>query len=186
MPPAWRTVVLNRASGPSTASAAAEVASLVVEAGVAAVPALLAYSTEPVAASATSMPTPAPASPEGSTFPSIAARELLVGRWVLCVDEEGEPTGASTDVALTTGRAAAVATCSRASRAGSMRATVIPAASVNTLSRASAVRAMARGRRTNIPFAECGRPQLRPWTMPAAADPPSCRTGDSGDNGVHQ
>ena len=58
------TVVLNRAFAPSTSSAATDVASLVVEAGVYPVPAFSEYRTCPVVMSVTSAPTllPSPTS----------------------------------------------------------------------------------------------------------------------------
>ena len=55
--------------------------------------------------------------------------------------------GASTWPALVTGFGATVGTLSAASRGGSMRATVMPAASVNTLIMASVSTAASRVRR---------------------------------------
>src|ERR1700761_287224 len=91
----------------------------------------------------------------------MAASPLAVGKAVACIFVADVPTGGSTVVAFTTGRAAAVGMRSRARRGGSMYATAIPAASVNTLSRAIAIRAVVRVRRKNIPFTGCGWAQLR-------------------------
>src|SRR5215469_15063679 len=80
MPPlTLRTLVVKRASGPSTASAAAAVATLVVDAGVASAEPFSSYSTLPVRPSATSTPTCGPVSPAGSADPSMAASPAAVG-----------------------------------------------------------------------------------------------------------
>src|SRR5215813_12539751 len=75
----WRTLVRNRVSGPSTASAATAVATFVVDAGVASVCALTEYSTSPVPASATSTPSCGPTLLSGSVAATRAASPAAVG-----------------------------------------------------------------------------------------------------------
>src|SRR5215472_12869150 len=154
MPPLIRlTLVVKRAPGPSTASDATAVATLVVDAGVASVPALSEYSTLPVAASATSTPSRDPTAAAGIVATITADKPDAEGRPAVPAAPvpAGTSTGVSTVPACTDGRAAATGTCSAASRGGSMRATLTPAASVNKFSVASVARAVIRVRRTYSP-----------------------------------
>src|SRR5580704_4106045 len=136
------TRVVNVAFAPSTASAATEVTSLVVEAGVRSRVPSSDSSTRPVAASATTADTWGPSAAADSGPARAVRRPLAVG------SEPPAAGGASTVPAPSTGAAATVGTRSAASRGGSMRATVIAAASVNTLIMASASTAALRVRRT--------------------------------------
>src|SRR5215469_18895687 len=112
MPPeAWRTLVLNRASGPSSAGAATAVATLVVDAGVASVAPLSEYSTLPVRATATSTPSCGPTSVSGSMAVTRADSPAAVGT----AGAAAVPAGASTVPARTTGRVAATGMCNAAS-----------------------------------------------------------------------
>ena len=137
----FTTRVVNVAFGPSTASAATEVTSLAVEAGVRSRAPSLDSSTRPVAGSATTADTWGPSAAADSGPARADRRPLAVG---------SEPTavaGASTVPAPRTGPAATVGTRRAASRGGSMRATVMPAPSVNTLIMASVSTAAIRVRR---------------------------------------
>ena len=121
------TRVVNVASGPSTASAAAEVTSLAVEAGVRSRVPSSASSTRPVAGSATSADTWGP-SAAADSGPARADRSpLAVGSEPPPVPGTSPIPGASTVPAALTRPAATDGTRSAASRAGSMRATVMPA-----------------------------------------------------------
>ena len=138
------TRVVNVASGPSAASAATEVTSLVVEAGVKSRAPSCDSSTPPVAGSATIAATWGPSAATDSGPARADRRPLAVG------SEPPTVPGASTAPAPSTRPAATVGTRRAASRGGSMRATVIPAASVNTFIMASVSTAAARVRRTMI------------------------------------
>jgi hypothetical protein len=135
------TLVVNVASGPSAASAAAEVTSLVVDAGIWGWPGCCDQRTLPVAGSVTTADTWGP-SAAADSGPARADRSPpLVG------SSPVPKPGASTGPALLTGSAATVGTLRAARRDGSMRATAIPAASVNTLIMASVTTAASRVRR---------------------------------------
>jgi len=138
------TLVVNVAPGPSAASAAAEVTSLVVEAGVAGWSGFCDQSTRPVAGSVTTADTRGPSADADSGAARADCRPLLVGRLPVL------GPGFSTGVARLTGWAATVGTLRAASRDGSIRATVMPAASVNTLIMASVTTAASRVRRAMI------------------------------------
>ena len=112
------------------------VATFSVEAGVAGSLPLRAYTTCP-AVSATTAATPGPRTDEDSGPASAALRPELVG--------SGPPVASpSTGLTGTAERAATVTGLSRASRGGSMRASTTPAASVNTFSMASVIKATPR------------------------------------------
>src|SRR5215472_13351583 len=185
------TLVVNVASGPSAASTAAEVTSLVVEAGVEGWSGCWDHRTSPVAGSATTADTWGPSALADSGPASADCRPPLVGR---------EPVlgpGDSTGRALVTGLEATVGTLRAASRGGSMRATVMPAASVNTLIMASASTAAGRVRRTMTYHLARGRSRLgvnhpdRPganqWTsMFSGARRAECSVPADGDVDVRQ
>src|SRR5580693_4851473 len=136
------TRVENRAPAPSTASAASAVTSFVVEAGVDSWVPSSDRSTRPVTASATSIETWGPTT-AGASGPASADRSpLAVGSGPV------RAPGASTVPGPATGPASTEATRKAASRAGSMRATATPAASVNTLIMANVTRAAILVRRT--------------------------------------
>ena len=135
------TLVVNVASGPSAASAAAEVTSLVVEAGVEGWSGFCDQRTLPVAGSVTTADTWGPSAVADSGTARADCSPPPVGRSPVPVP------GASTGPAWLTGFGATVGTLRAASRGGSMRATVMPAASVNTLIMASVTTAASRVRR---------------------------------------
>ena len=145
------------ASGPSTASAAAEVTSLVVEAGVIIRVPSCDSSTRPVAASATTADTCGPSAAADSGPASADRRPLVVGSGPF------PAAGLSTVPGPCTPEAATVGTLRAASRGGSIRATVMPAASVNTLIMASASTAAASRRRS------AAQHDLPPHAMSSAA-----------------
>ena len=136
------TRVVNVAFAPSTASAATEVTSFVVEAGVKSRAPSSESSTRPVAGSATTADTWGPSAAVDSGPARADRRPLAVG------SEPSAVPGTSTVPAPSTWPAATVGTRRAASRGGSMRATVMPAASVNTFIMASVSTAAIRVRRT--------------------------------------
>ena len=135
------TLVVNVAPGPSAASAAAEVTSLVVEAGVASWSGFCDQRILPEPGSATTADTWGPRAAADSGPARADRRPFAVGSVPFRL------AGASTGPAWLTGFAATVGTLSAASRGGSIRATVMPAASVNTLIMASVSTAASRVRR---------------------------------------
>ena len=136
------TLVVNVASGPSAASAAAEVTSLVVDAGVSGWPGCCDQRTLPVAGSVTTADTWGPSALADSGPARADCSPLLVGSVRRCRGQ-----GRAPGRRWLTGSAATGGTLRAASRGGSMRATVMPAASVNTLIMASVTTAASRVRR---------------------------------------
>ncbi len=130
------TRVVNVASGPSTASAAAAVTSLVVEAGVIIRVPSCDSRTFPVAGSATTADTCGPSAAADSGPASADRSPLAVGSEPLPAAGPSA-AGLSTVPGPCTVAAATVGTLRAASRGGSIRATVRPAARVNTLIMAS-------------------------------------------------
>ena len=170
------TRVVNVAFAPSTASAATEVTSLVVEAGVKSRVPSCDSSTRPVAGSATIAATRGPSAAADSGPARADRRPLAVG------SEPAAVAGASTVPAPFTRPAATVGTRRAASRGGSMRATVIPAARVNTLIMASVSTAASRVRRTMI-YHLAGGPGG--WVPPERGDREVVPPGQHCDNGVN-
>src|SRR5690242_4469344 len=125
------TRVVKVAPGPSAASAAAAVTSLVVEAGVSIWEPSRDSSTWPVAGSATTADTCGPRAACDSGPASAERSPLAVGRLPFA------PAGVSTVPGPWTRPAATVGTLRAASRDGSMMATAVPATRVNTLIMAS-------------------------------------------------
>ncbi len=175
--------MVNRAAGPSTSSAATATASFAVEAGAKPAPAWRESSTWPVDRSATSAPTCAPSAPEPSPPASAAATPAGVAagperpsRGVAPPAALVAGTGSSTGPASVTPRLATVGSRHSASRAGSMRATVTPAAIVNTMIRASEAIAATRSRGNGSPpFGNC-------WSPLGAAGPGPGRHRGNGVN----
>src|SRR6185312_6647529 len=163
------TLVVNVASGPSAANAAAEVTSLVVEAGVASWSGSCDQSIAPEAGSATAADTCGPRAAADSGPARADRSPFAVG------SVPPRVAGASTGPAWLTGFAATVGTLRASSLGGSMRATVMPAASVNTLIMASVSTAARRVRRAMTllpprPALEHGvnhpdRPGSNQWTL---------------------
>ena len=135
------TRVVSLASPPRTASAARPVASLVVDAGVIGREPCSDIRTRPVAGSATTADTWGPSAAADSGPDSAARSPVAFG--------SGPSPGpvASTARPLATGSGATAGTRSAASRAGSMRATAMPAVRVKTLITASVSTAAIRVRR---------------------------------------
>src|SRR5579862_1160870 len=123
------TVVLNRAFAPRTCSAATEVASLVVDAGVYPVAEFSEYSTCPVVRSVTRAPTLLPSAPELSSGVSVLDRPDIVTPGGGPLIWPGGGRGAEPGPAG--GAGAMLAARHRASRGGSIRATATPAPIVN-------------------------------------------------------
>jgi hypothetical protein len=136
------TRVRNLAPGPRTARAAAEVASFAVEAGVASPAPCSDSSTRPVTGSATRAKTSGPRAAADSGPARADRSPLAVGR------EPRSDPAASTVSGPRTWPAATDATRKAASRAGSMRATAMPAVRVTTFIMASVSSAARRVRRT--------------------------------------